>query len=161
RRARPGIAGLSPPAPRCRGDAFHGRWRGGRLPGGAGRPGCGGQVASRYGAGDAVRAGGAARPVSHRRWGSPGGPAGGPAPGGSGAAGRWRSGTVLAMLFERVVRPVLFRIGGGDPEAAHEWALRRLAALARRPAVLALLRNWYAVTAPVTVCGIEFPNPVG
>src|SRR5690554_1676268 len=65
------------------------------------------------------------------------------------------------MLFERVVRPALFRIGGGDPEAAHEWTLRRLTALARRPAVLALLRNWYAVTAPVTVCGIEFPNPVG
>lgn len=65
------------------------------------------------------------------------------------------------MLFERVVRPALFRIGGGDPEAAHEWTLRRLTALARRPAALALLRRWYAVTAPVTVCGIEFPNRVG
>jgi dihydroorotate dehydrogenase len=65
------------------------------------------------------------------------------------------------MLFERVVRPGLFRIGGGDPETAHEWTLRRLAALARRPALLALVRRRYAVSAPVAAFGIEFPNPVG
>ncbi|MEV4386766.1 dihydroorotate dehydrogenase (quinone), partial [Micromonospora sp. NPDC049580] len=35
-------------------------------------------------------------------------------------------------LFERVVRPGLFRLGGGDAEAAHEWTLRRLAGLSRR-----------------------------
>lgn len=65
------------------------------------------------------------------------------------------------MLFERVVRPGLFRVGGGDPEAAHEWTLRRLAALARRPAALALLRRWYGVAAPVSVFGVTFPNRVG
>src|SRR5690606_29996920 len=54
-----------------------------------------------------------------------------------------------------------FRIGGGDAEAAHEWTLRKLAALSRHPAALAALRRRYAVTAPVTVCGIEFPNRVG
>jgi dihydroorotate dehydrogenase len=67
----------------------------------------------------------------------------------------------MAMFFERVVRPGLFRIGGGDPEAAHEWTLRRLGGLARRPAALAVLRRRYAVTAPVTVFGVRFPNPVG
>lgn len=65
------------------------------------------------------------------------------------------------MIFERVVRPGLFRLGGGDAEVAHEWTLRRLAGLSRRPAALAVLRARYAVRAPRTVFGVEFPNPVG
>jgi dihydroorotate dehydrogenase len=65
------------------------------------------------------------------------------------------------VWFERTLRPYLFRIGGGDPEAAHEWTLRRLAALSRYPAALAVLRRWYAVPSPCPVFGLEFPNPVG
>lgn len=65
------------------------------------------------------------------------------------------------MIFEKVVRPRLFRIGAGDAEAAHEWTLRRLAGLSRRPAALAALRARYAVRAPRTVFGVGFPNPVG
>ncbi|MEU4570765.1 quinone-dependent dihydroorotate dehydrogenase [Micromonospora sp. NPDC023956] len=65
------------------------------------------------------------------------------------------------MIFERLVRPGLFRIGGGDAEAAHEWTLHRLAGLSRRPAALAALRARYAVPAPRTVFGVRFPNPVG
>ncbi|HEU4423900.1 MAG TPA: quinone-dependent dihydroorotate dehydrogenase [Pilimelia sp.] len=65
------------------------------------------------------------------------------------------------MIFERAVRPVLFGLGGGDAEAAHEWTLGRLAALSRRPAVLAALRARYSVRAPRRVFGIDFPNPVG
>jgi dihydroorotate dehydrogenase len=65
------------------------------------------------------------------------------------------------MLFERTARPYLFRLGGGDPEAAHDWTLRRLTALSTRPAALALLRRRYALRAPHTVFGVEFPNPVG
>ncbi|WBB69674.1 quinone-dependent dihydroorotate dehydrogenase [Micromonospora sp. WMMD812] len=65
------------------------------------------------------------------------------------------------MMFERAVRPALFRIGGGDAEAAHEWTLRRLAATSRSPLLLAGLRARYAVRAPRTVFGVEFPNPVG
>ncbi|MEU4717278.1 dihydroorotate dehydrogenase (quinone), partial [Micromonospora purpureochromogenes] len=49
------------------------------------------------------------------------------------------------MIFEKVVRPQLFRVGGGDAEAAHEWTLRRLAALSGRPAALAALRARYQV----------------
>ncbi|HEX2772551.1 MAG TPA: quinone-dependent dihydroorotate dehydrogenase [Micromonosporaceae bacterium] len=64
-------------------------------------------------------------------------------------------------LFERAVRPGLFRIGGGDAEVAHEWTLRRLATLSERPAAIAALRARYAVRAPRTVFGVEFPNPVG
>jgi dihydroorotate dehydrogenase len=65
------------------------------------------------------------------------------------------------VIFERAVRPALFRIGGGDAETAHDWALRRLAALSRRPAALAPLRARYAVAAPRRVFGVDFPNPVG
>lgn len=60
-----------------------------------------------------------------------------------------------------MVRPALFRLGGGDAETAHEWTLRRLATLAGRPAALALLRARYGVSAPRRVFGVEFPNPVG
>ncbi|MFY1671728.1 quinone-dependent dihydroorotate dehydrogenase [Plantactinospora sp. WMMB334] len=60
-----------------------------------------------------------------------------------------------------MVRPALFRLGGGDAETAHEWTLRRLAGLSRSPAALALLRARYAVSAPRRVFGLDFPNPVG
>ncbi|WP_373312161.1 dihydroorotate dehydrogenase (quinone) [Asanoa siamensis] len=62
-------------------------------------------------------------------------------------------------MFERAVRPVLFRLGSGDAEIAHEWTLARLAALP--PAARRLLASRYAVRAPRTVFGLEFPNPVG
>jgi dihydroorotate dehydrogenase len=65
------------------------------------------------------------------------------------------------VIFERVVRPGLFRLGGGDAETAHEWTLRRLAALSARPVALAALRSAYAVAAPRRVFGLDFPNPVG
>jgi dihydroorotate dehydrogenase len=61
-------------------------------------------------------------------------------------------------MYRRLVRPALFRL---DPEAAHEWTLRRLAALSRRPAALAALRRLAARSAPRTVFGVRFPNPVG
>ncbi|GAB4061178.1 quinone-dependent dihydroorotate dehydrogenase [Catellatospora paridis] len=64
-------------------------------------------------------------------------------------------------LFEKVVRPRLFRIGGGDAEHAHEWTLRRLAGISRQPAVLSLLKRRYAVQRPVDVFGVRFPNAVG
>ena len=57
-------------------------------------------------------------------------------------------------MYERVVRPVLFRLGGGDAEAAHERTLRLLARVpARRP--------YSPPGAARTVLGIPFPNPVG
>jgi dihydroorotate dehydrogenase len=62
-------------------------------------------------------------------------------------------------LFESALRPVLFRVGGGDAEAAHEFTLRRLAGLP--PRVLGVLRSRYAVHRPVEVFGVRFPNPVG
>jgi dihydroorotate dehydrogenase len=67
-----------------------------------------------------------------------------------------------AVLYERVARPVLFRLGDGDAEAAHEWTLQRLASLARQPRALAALRRTFAApSAPADVFGLRFPNPVG
>jgi dihydroorotate dehydrogenase len=68
---------------------------------------------------------------------------------------------VVSAVYTGLARRALFRIGGGDAERAHVWTLRRLAALSRRPALLAALRRRYAVEAPRTVFGIRFPNPVG
>lgn len=62
-------------------------------------------------------------------------------------------------FFETAVRPVLFRVGGGDAEKAHEFTLHRLAAL---PApVRSVLRSRYAVQAPTELFGVRFPNSVG
>jgi dihydroorotate dehydrogenase len=62
-------------------------------------------------------------------------------------------------VFERTLRPILFRVGGGDAEKAHEFTLRRLTSFGR-PA-LTMLRSRYAVAKPVEVFGVRFPNPVG
>jgi len=62
----------------------------------------------------------------------------------------------------RAVRPVLFRLGHGDPEVAHHRTLGWLAAVSRHPAALASVRTLLAAdTAPRRVFGITFPNPVG
>ncbi|GAB2615479.1 dihydroorotate dehydrogenase (quinone) [Paractinoplanes abujensis] len=62
-------------------------------------------------------------------------------------------------MFESAVRPVLFRVGGGDAETAHEFTLKRLAAL---PApVRSALRSRYATDKPVEVFGVRFANSVG
>jgi dihydroorotate dehydrogenase len=63
--------------------------------------------------------------------------------------------------YEALARPALFRVGRGDAEAAHEWTLRRLAGLTRRPRLLAALTRACATHAPREVFGIRFPNPVG
>jgi dihydroorotate dehydrogenase len=62
-------------------------------------------------------------------------------------------------MYQRLARPALFRLAGGDAEGAHEWTLRRLASLplAARHA----LGRVYAVDAPREVFGLRFPNPVG
>ena len=61
--------------------------------------------------------------------------------------------------FERAVRPVLFRIGGGDAEKAHEFTLDRLGRLGERSR--SLLRARYATDAPVEVFGVRFANRIG
>lgn len=62
-------------------------------------------------------------------------------------------------LYERIARPVLFRLGGGDAETAHERTLRTLQRVGRPLA--ALRRPLSPPGAARTVFGVHFPNPVG
>lgn len=62
------------------------------------------------------------------------------------------------MVYQQLVRRVLFSIGGGDPEVAHERTVRALAALgpALRP-----LRRVLGPHTETTAFGLRFPGPVG
>ncbi|MEU8223951.1 quinone-dependent dihydroorotate dehydrogenase [Kribbella sp. NPDC048915] len=64
--------------------------------------------------------------------------------------------------YERFVRPVLYRLGKGDAEVAHEQTLAALRLLGRVPgAARAGARLSGAAAAPRTVFGVRFPSPVG
>lgn len=68
---------------------------------------------------------------------------------------------MLPVVYKQLVRKTLFRFGGGDPEVAHEQTIGVLRRLSSVPPALAALRARYAVSAPRTVFGVRFPNPVG
>jgi dihydroorotate dehydrogenase len=61
-------------------------------------------------------------------------------------------------LYERVARPVLFRMRA---EAAHERTLLGMSALARVPALVRLGRRFAGPQTPVTAFGVTFPGAVG
>lgn len=63
-------------------------------------------------------------------------------------------------VYERVARPVLYRLGGGDAETAHEWTLRWMA----RMPLPRLVQRTYGRLDPALereVFGVRFPGPVG
>ncbi len=65
------------------------------------------------------------------------------------------------MLYERLIRPLLFRM---DAETAHERAVRELELLGRVPGGAALLSALVGRPEPglqTKVLGLDFPNPVG
>lgn len=70
---------------------------------------------------------------------------------------------LLDSGYRRLVRPALFRSGGGDPEVAHERSLRALATVAGSRTLTRLLAALCAPSsgAERTVFGVRFPNPVG
>ena len=65
------------------------------------------------------------------------------------------------MLYERMVRPILFRVGRGDPEAAHEKTLSWLSSLSAQTWLVNLMGRVNQVKNPLRVFGLDFPNPVG
>jgi dihydroorotate dehydrogenase len=65
------------------------------------------------------------------------------------------------VIYSGVVRRHLFRLGGGDPEQAHERTLAALHRLGGHPRVVSLLRRYFGADAPRTVFGVHFPSPVG
>ena len=67
-------------------------------------------------------------------------------------------------MYRRVIRPLLYRLGKGDAEVAHEQTLHGLRRLSRVPgAVSALSRSYGSLPAGLarTVFGVRFPSPVG
>lgn len=69
---------------------------------------------------------------------------------------------ILDLGYRNLMRPFLFKVGGGDAEAAHHATLKQIHALGERPtAVKALTRATAVPTTPVEVAGITFPNRVG
>lgn len=77
-------------------------------------------------------------------------------------AGRQRSAGVLEHGYRHLLRPLIFRTGGGDAERAHEQTLALLTRAARiAPARAALDLLWGRHRQPTTVAGIDFPGMVG
>jgi dihydroorotate dehydrogenase len=64
-------------------------------------------------------------------------------------------------MYERLVRPVLYRLGKGDAEVAHEQTLAALRLLGRIPGAPRAGARLYGAPAPRTVFGVRFPSPVG
>lgn len=68
------------------------------------------------------------------------------------------------MLYRNLLRPLIFRIGSGDPEEAHEKVMDALVRLGESPRIRAAIRAFCSVSSPrleKTVFGVRFPNPVG
>lgn len=65
------------------------------------------------------------------------------------------------MLYRRMVRPALYRVGRGDPEVAHERTLKWLSDVATKPWILNAMSKANVVKDPCRVFGIDFPNAVG
>jgi dihydroorotate dehydrogenase len=70
--------------------------------------------------------------------------------------------TIGSLAYRGVARPVLFRIGRGDPEAAHHRTLSALSRVSRSgPALRALGGIRRRHPSPRTVFGVDFPSVVG
>lgn len=63
--------------------------------------------------------------------------------------------------YQKLLRPLLFRSFGGDPEKIHEFTIKSLALGQKIPGLYPWLQSWQQVSRPVTVAGIRFPNRVG
>jgi dihydroorotate dehydrogenase len=73
----------------------------------------------------------------------------------------------VEMLYRRAIYPALVRLGGGDPETAHERVLAALAFVSRSAALTRALDIAMSLGQPDTstlardVFGLRFPHPVG
>jgi dihydroorotate dehydrogenase len=64
-------------------------------------------------------------------------------------------------VYRRVVRPVLYRLGRGDAEVAHEQTLKGMRLVGRIPGGPALGARMFGSASPRSVFGLTFPSPVG
>jgi dihydroorotate dehydrogenase len=69
---------------------------------------------------------------------------------------------IIELGYRGVLRPVLFRTYGGDPERIHDKTLAAIARMGRsRPARATIAALCARHRAPATVAGIQFPGMVG
>ncbi|MBA3742522.1 MAG: quinone-dependent dihydroorotate dehydrogenase [Sporichthya sp.] len=67
----------------------------------------------------------------------------------------------MRSAYTALTRKALFASGGGDPEAAHHRTIRILEQAGDSPRRRAALAKLPRPSAPTTLFGIRFPNPVG
>ena len=67
----------------------------------------------------------------------------------------------LGAGYERLLRPMLFRLGGGDPEVAHARTLAAAQTLSRVRPLRAAAAALHSRGTSRRVAGIDFPGPVG
>ncbi|WP_025274768.1 quinone-dependent dihydroorotate dehydrogenase [Haloglycomyces albus] len=65
------------------------------------------------------------------------------------------------MLYRKLARPALFKVGKGDPETAHAMTLKQLRRVSETPWLRRQMQRVNQLQVPVDVCGMTFPNPVG
>jgi dihydroorotate dehydrogenase len=65
----------------------------------------------------------------------------------------------MSWFYRRIIRPALFT---QDPETIHDWTLRALQIISRRPVLCDAISTFCrAPDLPVNLFGLRFPNPVG
>lgn len=68
------------------------------------------------------------------------------------------------MIYEKIIRPILFKFSERDPEIAHEKTLSLLRWIGQREWLVKLIENFLTVKderLEQEVFGLNFPNPVG
>lgn len=69
--------------------------------------------------------------------------------------------SMLDVIYRRALRPILFRLGGGNPEIAHERTLAAARTLAGVRPLRAATAALHTKGQSRRVAGIDFPGPVG
>lgn len=70
--------------------------------------------------------------------------------------------SAVDAAYAKALRPVLFKLGGGDPEVAHEQTLRAVKLLGLMPPAKAAAAALHVrPQQSVNIAGIDFPGPVG
>lgn len=65
------------------------------------------------------------------------------------------------QIYPALLRATLFRVGGGDPERAHEATLRAISGLGSVPPAVRAGARYFGAGDPVELFGLRFPNRVG
>src|SRR5438093_8013186 len=70
----------------------------------------------------------------------------------------WRPSSLIPMLYEKLLKPLLFRL---DPETAHNVAMMTLSHISQNRFLLSLFPRNEDRGLERTVFGLKFPNPIG